>query len=59
MIRLATPFDIPALLEIEHASFDGNRISRRSFRHLLGRANALTLIDEQDGALRGLSLIHI
>lgn len=53
MIRLATPFDIPALLEIERASFEGDRISRRSFRHLLGHANALTLLDERDGALRG------
>jgi ribosomal protein S18 acetylase RimI-like enzyme len=53
LIRIATTYDIPALLEIEHASFEGNRISRRSFRHLLGHANALTLLDEQDGALRG------
>lgn len=53
LIRLATPHDVSALLEIEQASFDGNRISRRSFRHLLEHANALTLIDEQAGAPRG------
>lgn len=53
MIRLATTSDAAALADLEHASFAGDRVSRRSFRHLLGRASALTLLDEQDGALRG------
>lgn len=53
MIRPATTSDIPALLDIEHASFAGNRISRRSFRHLLSHANALTLLDDSGGAPRG------
>lgn len=53
MIRLANTGDVAALLDIEQASFKGNRISRRSFQHLLGRANALTLVDQQNGALRG------
>lgn len=53
MIRIASPTDIPALLDIEHASFHGDRISLRSFGHLLGRANALTLLHEQEGTLNG------
>jgi ribosomal protein S18 acetylase RimI-like enzyme len=52
-VRPATAADIAALLAIEQASFHGDRLSRRSFRHLLQGANALTLIDEQDGAVRG------
>jgi ribosomal protein S18 acetylase RimI-like enzyme len=53
LIRPATTSDAAALAAIEHASFAGDRVSRRSWRHLLGRASALTLLDEQDGALRG------
>lgn len=53
MIRAAVPADIPALLEVENISFRGDRISRRSFRHLLTQGNALTLLDEQGGSLRG------
>ncbi len=52
-IRCATLDDIDALLDIEHASFHGDRLSRRSFRHLLDGANALILLDEHEGELRG------
>lgn len=38
-VRRAVPQDIPALLELETA-FPGDRLSRRSFRHLLSKANA-------------------
>jgi ribosomal protein S18 acetylase RimI-like enzyme len=53
VIRVAIPDDIRALLEIEHASFQGDRISRRSFRHLLTAGNSLTLVDARRGHLRG------
>jgi len=53
MMRVAVSDDIPALLRIENISFRGDRISRRSFRHLLLRGNAITLLDEQDNRLRG------
>lgn len=53
MIRVAVCSDIPALLAIENASFQGDRISQRSFYHLLMRANAVTLIDEKDQQVRG------
>lgn len=53
MLRHATLDDIPALLAIENRCFDTDRISRRSFRHLLSRGNAATLLDEHDGQIRG------
>ncbi|HAE45879.1 MAG TPA: GNAT family N-acetyltransferase, partial [Tistrella mobilis] len=49
-IRDATLADIDALLAIENASFVHDRISRRSFRHLLTRAHADTVIAETAGA---------
>ena len=48
MIRAAIRSDIPALLAIETASFQHERINRRSFTHLLTGANAVTLIDEKN-----------
>lgn len=46
MIRAATMADLPRLLEIEAQAFPLDRISRRSFRHLLTRANAVSLVEE-------------
>lgn len=53
MIRAAIPDDISALLVIENASFLGDRLTRRNFQHLLTDGNALTLLDERHGRLRG------
>ncbi|NHZ44692.1 GNAT family N-acetyltransferase/peptidase C39 family protein [Massilia aquatica] len=52
-IRQAGPEDIRTLLDIEEASFESDRLSRRSFRHLLTEGNSVTLIDEADGQARG------
>lgn len=52
-IRAAVPEDIATLLGIEEASFDSDRLSRRSFRHLLTEGNSVTLIDECNGQARG------
>jgi ribosomal protein S18 acetylase RimI-like enzyme len=49
MPRFATLDDLPALLAIEHQCFITDRISRRSFRRLLTRGHAVTLVDEHDG----------
>ncbi len=57
MIRRATLRDIDALVQIENRCFTTDRLSRRSFRYLLTKANAETLIDEEDGAVRGYSLV--
>ncbi|KAB7624397.1 GNAT family N-acetyltransferase/peptidase C39 family protein [Alkalilimnicola sp. S0819] len=57
MIRTAGLEDLSALLVLEAQAFAGDRISRRSFRHLLTRAHALTLVDERDGGLAGYVLL--
>lgn len=43
-IRPARLTDIDALLAIEESAFAGDRISRRSFRHLLRRGHQATLV---------------
>lgn len=53
MIRSATVEDLPALLELEADAFVTDRISRRSFRHLLTRANAASLVDADEAGLCG------
>lgn len=52
-IRPATPDDIDALVELENAVFAADRISRRSFRALLSRPTARTIVAEtaEDGLL--------
>ena len=57
MIRPATPDDIDALVEIENRCFDTDRLSRRSFRHMITKANAALLLDEEDGVVRGYVLL--
>ncbi|MCF7822433.1 MAG: GNAT family N-acetyltransferase, partial [Mariprofundaceae bacterium] len=57
MIRPAISADIPALTAIENRCFDIDRLSERSFRHLLTRGNAVTLIEEDAGAVRGYVMV--
>ncbi|MFZ4789578.1 MAG: peptidase C39 family protein [Candidatus Competibacteraceae bacterium] len=57
MLRCATLDDIPALLTVETQCFTTDRLSRRSFRHLLTRGHAVTLLDEHDGQMRGYVLL--
>ncbi len=57
MIRKATLQDLNALLALEDRSFDTDRLSRRSFRHLLTKANAVTVIDERDGEMAGYATV--
>jgi ribosomal protein S18 acetylase RimI-like enzyme len=45
--------DIDHLFALERACFDDDRISRRQFRHLLSRANAVVLVAEDDSRLLG------
>lgn len=56
-IRRADLHDLDALVRIEERCFVTDRISRRSFRYLLRRANAVTLVDEEDGRIRGYSTV--
>ncbi len=53
MIRSATLNDLSELVRIENLSFVTDRFSRRSFRYLLTKANAKTLVDEHEGQIRG------
>mgnify|MGYP003700478385 CR=1 FL=1 len=57
-IRAATPADIDALLAVENASFDGDRLSRRSFQHLLKRGHQTTLVAcDRGGAILGYATV--
>ncbi|HCS12635.1 MAG: ribosomal-protein-alanine acetyltransferase [Zetaproteobacteria bacterium CG06_land_8_20_14_3_00_59_53] len=56
MIRAARLDDVPALSRLERSCFDTDRLSERSFRHLLTRGNAALLVFELDGGLAGYSL---
>ena len=57
MIRDADLHDLDGLVDIERRSFLTERISRRSFRHLLTRGNARLLVDAEDGNIRAYSLL--
>lgn len=57
-IRPATTADIPALLEIEAACFDSDRLTRRSFHHMLTRAKAsLYVAESAPGEIAGYGLV--
>ena len=57
MIRPADLQDLNALVELENASFSVDRLSRRSFRHMLTKGRADTLVDEVDGVIRGYVMV--
>ena len=57
MIRHATLDDLDALVGIEDSCFDSDRMSRRSFRYLLTEGNAETLVEEENGAIRGYCML--
>ncbi|HEY5647434.1 MAG TPA: GNAT family N-acetyltransferase [Pseudomonadales bacterium] len=52
-LRAADLADLPALEEIEQQSFSGDRLSRRSLRHLLTGAHAINLVAERTGRVVG------
>lgn len=52
-IRNATIADLDALVALEDACFDDDRISRRQFRHLLSRGHAALFVADDDGGLAG------
>ncbi len=57
-IRDGTLADIDALVRLEDASFETDRLSRRQFRYMLTRARARTLLAEDaQGALLGYVLV--
>jgi len=57
MIRAATVQDIDALVDLENRCFTTDRLSRRSFRHLLTKGHAATLVDEGEGRVAGYVMV--
>ncbi|MBE2293935.1 MAG: GNAT family N-acetyltransferase/peptidase C39 family protein [Phycisphaerales bacterium] len=57
MLRAATLDDLSALLTIENRCFSSDRLSRRSFRHLLTRGNAVTLVVAEADQIHGYVLL--
>jgi len=56
-IRPASLADVPALVALENRSFAGDRVSARSFRHLVRRRSAAILVEEEAGTVRGYALL--
>lgn len=56
-IRPARIEDLDRLVQIENRSFTTDRFSRRTFRYLLTRANAVTLVAEADGRIIGYAMV--
>ena len=55
--RRAELSDLPELLRLEAESFSGDRLSRRSLKHLLQSSTALCLVvDDDGGRLAGYAL---
>lgn len=52
-LRSAGLGDLDALVALETAAFVGDRVSRRSFRHLLTRGNASSWVAEAAGTMLG------
>lgn len=57
MIRDALLTDVPRLVELENACFETDRLSRRSFRHILKKGRAITLVEEDGGSVRGYAMV--
>lgn len=56
-IRKAAPTDLDELLRLESVAFQGDRLSRRSFRRWLKHAGCVFLVSEDGGALCGYILL--
>lgn len=56
MIRAARFEDVEALVELENRCFDSDRLSARSFRHLIKKGNDELLVTEVDGLMLGYAL---
>lgn len=57
MIRDAELSDVPALVDLENACFETDRLSARSFRHFLTRGNADVFLDEDGDILRAYCIV--
>lgn len=57
LIRAARLDDLDRLFDIEHACFDSDALSRRSFHHALTHAHATCLVETMDGQVAGYALV--
>ena len=57
MLKPATLAVVDALVDLENRTFDGERLSRRSFVHALTRGRAVTLVDTAGGLLRAYVMV--
>ena len=57
VIRPARLGDLAALVDLENRCFVTDRLSPRSFRYMLTKGNAETLVDEASGVLRGYCIV--
>ena len=56
-MRPARLGDIASLVELENASFTGDRLTPRHFRHLLTKGSAACVVAEDSGRLTGYALV--
>jgi len=56
-IRSARTSDLDALVALENALFETDRLSRRSFRRFISSRSAVLLVASEDGAVRGYGLV--
>ncbi|PZO77374.1 MAG: GNAT family N-acetyltransferase [Mesorhizobium amorphae] len=56
-IRVAEPGDLPEIVAIENGAFASDRISRRSFRRLIGSSSAAVLVADAAGVVLGCSVV--
>lgn len=56
-LRQALPSDIPALLAIEARCFETDRLTRRSFHHMITKGNALVLLELHGGTIAGYAMV--
>ncbi len=57
MIRDAILSDVKSLGDLEERCFETDRMSERSFRHILTRGKAALVVDDENGRLRGYALV--
>ena len=57
LVRRASPADLAALVELENASFAGDRLSLRQWRHHLHSASAWVLVGVQGRRVAGAAVV--
>lgn len=57
MLRPAVIEDLADLVALEERCFESDRMSRRSFRRMITKANAELVVADDDGALSGYALV--